>query len=185
MVDGENFLSHYQTVFSRQAIDAALKLVRLALDSRFFIHTMGGVDSLSYDGVVHFLREVQVRGDAPTTLVRGVVSPMILPEALELLSNMLTAQIETDQHDTQVVVHEAVGHPVYVDNAQADQMRACDMGALPQQTHHWSPLLKTTEFITTERDRERCIYDFPKDRHVFPWVEVNARFGVIDRLDEG
>jgi hypothetical protein len=40
--------------------------------------------------------------------------------------------------------------------------------------------LHATEFITTERDRERAIYDFPKDRHVFPWVEVNARFGNID-----
>ena len=35
--------------------------------------------------------------------------------------------------------------------------------------------------ITTERDVERCVFYAPKDRHVFPWVEVNARFGVIER----
>ena len=49
----------------------------------------------------------------------------------------------------------------------------------PQIANHWSPLLYATDFVTTRRDQERAIYDFPKDRHVFPWVEVNARFGVI------
>jgi hypothetical protein len=55
------------------------------------------------------------------------------------------------------------------------------MGCLPQVTHHWSPLVRETAFIKTERDRERAIYAFPKDRHIFPWIEVNARFGVIAR----
>ena len=40
-------------------------------------------------------------------------------------------------------------------------------------------MLKETEFVTTPRDRERRVYDSPKDRHVFPWVDVNARFGLI------
>jgi hypothetical protein len=50
---------------------------------------------------------------------------------------------------------------------------------MPQRTHHWSPLRKDTEFVTTERDRALAIYEAPKDRHVFPWLEVNARFGRI------
>jgi hypothetical protein len=54
------------------------------------------------------------------------------------------------------------------------------MGSYAQATHHWSPLLYASDFVTTERDRERAIYDFPKDRHIFPWVEVNARFGLIE-----
>jgi hypothetical protein len=179
MVDAETFLSYYQAVFSGPAIEAALKVLRMALDAPLFVRTLGGVDSLSYDGAAHALREVQVRDDVPSTTVRGVVREEIRPEALDLLSNLLTRQIESDQHDTQVMVDEAVGHPVHVRNPATDLMRSCDMGSRAQITHHWSPLLKATEMVTTARDRARGIYDFPKDRHVFPWVEVNARFGVI------
>lgn len=179
MVDAENFLAHYQAVFSKPAIDAALKAVRMVLDAPIVVDAMGGADSLSYDGVVHALRELQIKDDVPTTLVRGVVIEAIRPEALDMLSNLLTRQMESDQHDTQVLLAEAVGHPLHVRNPQSDAMRSCDMGALPQITHHWSPLLQATELITTQRDLDRAIYDFPKDRHVFPWIEVNARFGVI------
>jgi hypothetical protein len=62
-------------------------------------------------------------------------------------------------------------------------LERCDMGCCVQRTHHWSPLKYATDFVTTPRDRELMIYDFPKDRHVFPWVEVNARFGVIGVQD--
>ncbi len=182
MVDGDRFLSHYQALFSRQAIQVALRAIRQLLDAPVFVKTMGGVDSLSSEGVLTLGREGQFLDTAPTTITRGVVRQDYLPEALELLSNVLTRQVETEEHDTQVTAHEAVGHPVHVDNAWARRMRACDIGCRVQSTHHWSPLLYTVEFITTERDRERCIYDFPKDRHVFPWVEINARFGVIERV---
>jgi len=37
------------------------------------------------------------------------------------------------------------------------------------------------EKVTTPRDVERAVYQGPKDVLVFPWVEVNARFGRIER----
>ena len=47
------------------------------------------------------------------------------------------------------------------------------------RTHHWSPLNKEVDFITTPRDHELASFDCAKDRHIFPWVDVNARFGFI------
>jgi hypothetical protein len=190
MIEADHFLSAYQALYSRRAIEIALYAIRLFLDSRVFVQGMWGVDSLSHDGVLALGREGQYEASAPTSTVRGVVSEEILPEALEFLAHVLTAQIENDRHDTQVAVDEAMGFPVFVRNAAADVLRRCDMGSLPQITHHWSPLLRETAFITTDRDRERAVYAFPKDRHVFPWIEVNARFGVIRHVpsparDEG
>ena len=54
---------------------------------------------------------------------------------------------------------------------------------LPRAKHDesGSGRLSVREFVTTERDRERAVYDSPKDRHVFPWIEGNARFGLIRR----
>ena len=182
MVDTEHFLAHYQAQYSRPVIDAALRAMRAGLDSPVVANTIAGGDSLSYDGVVQSLREVQIKDDVPTTTMRGIVQESIRPEALDMLSNVLTQQMQDDAHDTQVMAAEAVGYPLRVRHPQADAMRSCDIGSRVQISHHWSPLLKATEFVTTARDRERAIYDFPKDRHVFPWVEVNARFGVIDCL---
>ena len=39
-------------------------------------------------------------------------------------------------------------------------------------------------FLTTSGDDPLAMFDTPKDRHVFPWLEVNTRFGVIQRKDE-
>ncbi len=181
MVDGDQFLSHYQSIFSRPAIMLALRALRTSMDSPMAVKTMGGVESLSWEGVLSLGREGQIVDTAPTTSMRGVVREPYLPEALEFLSHVLTIQIESPDHDTQVAVQEAVGHPVHVTNAWARRMEACAVAARVQSTHHWSPLLYATEFLTTERDVERCIYDFPKDRHIFPWIELNARFGIIDR----
>ena len=177
--DGERFLKHYQGVFSRRAIELAQGSLQQLMDSRLFVNTMLSSESLSHEGVWYLQREGQFVGHAPTSIVRGVVTEEILPEALEWLANVLARQVEHGRHDTQVTIEDAVGHPRWVRNAQAALLRRCDMGCLVQATHHWSPLLAETEFITTERDRARGIYDFPKDRHVVPWVEVNARFGVI------
>ena len=182
MVDGDQFLSHYQSIFSRQAIMLALRALRTSMDSPMAVKTMGGVESLSWEGVLSLGREGQIVDTAPTTSMRGVVREPYLPEALEFLSHVLTIQIESPDHDTQVAMHEAVGHPVHVANAWSRRMQACAVDSRVQSTHHWSPLLYATEFVTTQRDRERCIYDLPKDRHIFPWVELNARFGIIDRL---
>jgi hypothetical protein len=53
------------------------------------------------------------------------------------------------------------------------------MGSLVQTSHHWAPLTFEAEQITTERDLELGVYMEPKDRHITPWLDVNARFGRI------
>lgn len=35
------------------------------------------------------------------------------------------------------------------------------------------------KFVTTQKDIEFGTFLCAKDRHVFPWVDVNARFGFI------
>jgi hypothetical protein len=182
MVDGDRFLSHYQSVFSREAITLALRALRTGMDSPMAVKTMGGMESLSWEGVINLGREVQIVDTAPTTFMRGVVREPYLPEALEFLSHVLTVQIESPDHDTQVAADEAVGHPVHVSNAWVRRLEACAVESRVQATHHWSPLLYAVEFITTQRDIERCVYDYPKDRHIFPWIELNARFGIIQRV---
>ena len=183
MIDGDRFLKHYQAVFSSKAINLALNNIGLLLDSRPFVHSQGGVDSLSYAGIRALVRDGQFKADVPTSIIRGIVEPETLPEALEMLSNVLSKQIEQTDHDTQVTTQEALGHPVWVVSPYGRVLERCDMGCLVQRTHHWSPLYYATQMATTDRDRAQAIYEFPKDRHVFPWIEVNARFGVIGRSE--
>jgi len=179
MVELDRLMKHYQGVFSGPAIAFVLRNLGALLDSRAFVHNFGGMASLSYEGVVALAREGQFRDGVLTCMLRGIVEPETLPEALDLLASALTAQLPDPRHDTQVQVEEAVGHFTYVRNPWADVLRRMDLGARIQATHHWSPLLQETAFLTTDRDRERCIYDVPKDRHVFPWVDLLARFGFI------
>ena len=179
MIDVDRFMKHYQALLSSRAIRMALKSINLGLESRSFVLGMAGAHSLSHDGTLHLARDGQFDSAAPTSTVRGITEAETLPEALEMLSNVLTRQIESSEHDTQVKVDEAVGHFVWVKNPQSGVLEQCDMGSMPQRTHHWSPLLYAVEFVTTDRDIELAIYDFPKDRHIFPWIDVNARFGVI------
>jgi len=40
-------------------------------------------------------------------------------------------------------------------------------------------LKEEVEFIRTSRDHDLASFDCAKDRHIFPWVDVNARFGFI------
>ncbi len=181
MVEGEIFLKHYQAIFSASVIKAAQQAIDTALASPQVAVLMGGVDSLSHEGVVALARDGQWLDDIPSSSVRGAVEPMVVPEALDMLSNVISKQVQGALHDTQVTLVSAVGHPNRVRNEFVEVLRQCDMGSFAQTCHHWSPLSHTTEFVTTERDRARAIYDFPKDRHVFPWVEVNARFGIISR----
>lgn len=53
------------------------------------------------------------------------------------------------------------------------------MGSPVLASHHWAPLTEEIEFVKTARDRELWVYEGPKDQLVWPWVEVNARFGRI------
>lgn len=58
------------------------------------------------------------------------------------------------------------------------------MGGSVQRTHHWSPLDEEVAFVKTKRDIQRAAFECAKDRHVFPWVDVNARFGFIQYAHE-
>jgi hypothetical protein len=77
-------------------------------------------------------------------------------------------------------VFDAVGYPVYHLNRNGRLVKRCAVGeGAVQRTHHWSPLAYEVEFVRTARDIEMASFDCAKDRHVFPWVEVNKRFGFI------
>ncbi len=45
--------------------------------------------------------------------------------------------------------------------------------------HHWSPLSDEVEYVRTTRDVQNACFDCAQDRHIFPWCDVNARFGII------
>lgn len=179
MVFMDHFLAHYQARLSKRAVQLALRAIRLGMENQQVVLGMMGSRSLSWWGVLGLHRGGQFKGTAPTSTMRGIVTPEIMPEALEWLSNVLTHQLGADNHDSQVCSDDAHGHSVLVKNRQTKVLEECDMGSLVQTTHHWSPLKEDTEMITTERDIRQAVYEFPKDRHVFPWVEVNARFGLI------
>ncbi|MGC4116318.1 MAG: hypothetical protein QM765_17435 [Myxococcales bacterium] len=179
MVEGELFLKHYQAVFSSPVIENFNRGLDSVLNLPMLSIILGSVDSLSHEGVVALARDGQFLPHVPSSTVRGAVVEETVPEALDMLSHVITKQVRGALHDTQVTLVSAVGHPNRVSSAAAKVLQACDMGSLAQSCHHWSPLLHETAFVTTERDRARGIYDFPKDRHVFPWVEINARFGTI------
>ena len=55
-------------------------------------------------------------------------------EALEMLANLLTRQTGDPLHDTQVHVHEAVGHPVWVDNDEARALTRADLATVRSTT---------------------------------------------------
>ncbi|KAF4735373.1 hypothetical protein FOZ62_020980, partial [Perkinsus olseni] len=78
-----------------------------------------------------------------------------------------------------VTVHECVSHSIHVRNSHTDVFARSGVDAAVQRTHHWSPLLKESAFVTTQRDRERHVYDTAKDRHVEPWLENMIRFGLV------
>ena len=96
-----------------------------------------------------------------------------------MLKESLTKQSGNPMHDSQVHVYDAVGHPVYTKNRNAKIVELEDMGGAVQRTHHWSPLNKEVDLVTTNKDKTMCSFDCAKDRHIFPFVEVNARFGII------
>ena len=97
---------------------------------------------------------------------------------------MLAKQSGSALHDSQVHVYDAVGHPVYVKNRNGRILKSTDMGGSIQRTHHWSPLSDEVEFVRTKRDVQQGIFDCAKDRHIFPWVDVNARFSIIKYTTE-
>ncbi len=180
-IDGERFLKHYQVMFSSEAVGAFLRTVKAVLDSSMFVRILGGVHSLTPARARDFHREIQVVEHAPTSTMRGVIDEGALPEALEFTWYLLRHMTGSEDMDTQVLAEDAVGHSTRVVNDMSRLLQRCDIPTARQAIHHWSPLFEEVKFVTTGRDRERRVYDSPKDRHVFPWVEVNARFGLIAR----
>ncbi|GMI05550.1 hypothetical protein TrVE_jg1864 [Triparma verrucosa] len=179
IVMGEEAFKYHQGYFSRAFISTVLGGLNEFMDSAAFQKFLGGAQSMLPEGCRAFWREAQHKSDVPTCVIRAVLEDHTTPEALEMLSATLTNQSGSDLHDSQVHVYDAVGHPVYTKNRNGDIMEHCDMGGSIQRTHHWSPLNKEVSFVATSRDEERASFDCAKDRHIFPWVEVNARFGVI------
>ena len=179
LVQGECSLKPYQATFSRPATEAFYRVVRALLDSRAFVHAMGGGHSLTFERAIALHRDLQVVEHAVTSTTRGVAEEPFVPEVLEYMSNLLDLLQPGVGHDTQVVVDDARGEAAAVLNDWARALGRVNIDSRVQSIHHWSPVSYEAEFVTTCRDRARAIYDGPKDRHVFPWVEVNARFGRI------
>jgi hypothetical protein len=137
--------------------------------------------------------------------LRGVLEHHTTPESLEMICNLLSKQSGSILHDSQVHVYDAVGHPVYVKNRNARILKNTDMGGAIQRSelypmhlfacnskiyaylfcdiysaaHHWSPLSDEVEFVRTTRDIQQASFDCAKDRHIFPWCDVNVRFGIV------
>lgn len=155
------------------------------LDSAHFHKLAGGAQSFLPEGCRAFWREAQHLARVPTCTLRGVMEEHTTPECLEMISHLLTKQSGSPLHDSQVHVYDAVGHPVYHHNRNGRLLRRCDVGeGAIQRTHHWSPLSDEVEFVRTTKDVDMASFDCAKDRHVFPWLDVNARFGFIKYLPD-
>jgi len=180
IVMSEEFFKYQQGYFSRALSSSVLEIVNSVLDSPEFHKTMGGADSFLIDGCRAFWRESQHLDTVPTCTLKGVMEPHTTPESLEMISHLLTKQSISSRHDSQVHVFDAVGYPLYFNNRNATVLKKCAIGeGAVQRTHHWSPLSDEVEFLCTQRDLTNGVFDCAKDRHVFPWVDVNARFGFI------
>ena len=182
MIEGERFLKHYQASTSREAVEIVFRGLKAALDSSFFVKTLGGTESLTLRRALLLHRDGQFVPWAATSTTRGVVGPATLPESLEYLHYVHGRLTPGRDADSQVAVDEAVGHATRVRNAHTAVLARCDTGSYPHSTHHWAPLSVEIDMLRTDRDQARAVFDSPKDRHVFPWVEVNARFGRIPRV---
>jgi len=176
----EEFAKYQQGYFSRALQTTILDTITSVLDSSKFHKSMGGAQGFLHDGCRAFWREAQHLPNVPTCTLRGILEEHTTPESLEMLSHMLTKQSGSALHDSQVHASDAVGYPVYHHNRNGRILEQCEIGAgAIQRTHHWSPLKEEVEFIRTSRDHDLASFDCAKDRHIFPWVDVNARFGFI------
>lgn len=180
----EQAFKYQQGYFSRAFISATLEALNGLLDSAGFHKFTGGAHTFLPEGSRAFWREAQHLPTVPTTVMRGVMEKHTTPESLEMLGNLLTKQSGSALHDSQVHVFDAVGHPNYIKNRNYDLLKACDMGGAIQRTHHWSPLEKEVQMLRTRRDIIQASFQCAKDRHVFPWVDVNVRFGFIKYIEQ-
>lgn len=181
----EEFFKYQQGYVSRAFSSFILDALNSLLDSSQFHKTIGGAQSFLSDGCRAFWREAQHLDHVPTCTLKGVLEKHTTPESLDMISNLLTKQSGSALHDSQVHVFDAVGYPVYHHNRNGRVLKKCAVGeSAIQRTHHWSPLSDEVEFVRTSKDYDLASFDCAKDRHVFPWVDVNARFGFIQYLNE-
>lgn len=176
----EDFFKYQQGYFSRAFASTVLDVVNSLFDSSMFQKLSGGADTFLPDGSRAFWREGQHCAHVPSCTLRGVLEDHTTPESLEMLSHLLTKQSGSPLHDSQVHVFDAVPYPVYYHNRNGTILKKCAIGVgAIQRTHHWSPLSDEVAFVRTPKDITMASFDCAKDRHVFPWVDVNVRFGFI------
>ena len=176
----EEFFKYQQGYCSKAFIRTVLEMLTNFMDSPSFQKFVcGGGGTFLHEGNKSFWREAQHLPHVPTCVLRGVLENHTTPESLEMISNLLTKQAGSALHDSQVHVYDAVGYPVYTQNRNGKILKKCDMGGSIQRTHHWSPLSDEVDFVKTKRDEELGSFICAKDRHVFPWLDVNARFGIV------
>jgi len=182
----ENFGKHLQATNSTAMVTLFLNMLKNVLNFQEFVHVLGGVVSFFDNKIEALWREAQHRVGVPTLGIIGVTDDHITPACLHYIANVLRAQLPEDdkRHDTQVMSCDSVGHSTEYTNENHKMMKLFDFIKFPQRTHHWSPLKKEAEFVTTQYDIDNYCFDWPKDRHVFPWLEVSARFGVIRKVGE-
>ncbi len=149
MIDGERFLKHYQASTSKEAVEIVFRGLKAALDSSFFVKTLGGTESLTLTRAEVLHRDGQFVPWATTSTTRGVVSARTLPESLEYLHYVHRLLAPGRGEDSQVAVDETVGYSTRVTNAQTEVLRRCDTGSYPQNTHHWAPLTVEIDMLRT------------------------------------
>jgi hypothetical protein len=180
MQEVELYIHKYFQKSSMPIQDSIYDILSAMMSSRRFVHITGGMNSISSKGSYNMAWYGQFLEHVPTFTIRGEVDHSTLPEANEMLSNLLSIQSGSKEHDTQVSSKDAVGYFTKFSTEASEILKKNDIGSFVQKTHHWAPLFEEVQPLKTKRDEELAIYETPKDRHVFPWIEVNARFGVIE-----
>lgn len=156
----------------------ALSMVHALMGSNASALVFGGINSLSHSGVLSLWRDGQFRPDTPSFGVIGALDPVSMPDSLKLMSMLLSRQ-SGSLHDSQVTVKEAQVKSIHVRNDNSDRLSNFGIDGSVQRCHHWSPLEKESAMLITRRDRERLVFESPKNRHVEPWIECMVRFGLI------
>lgn len=173
-------LRSYQNQISANALKLLIQSASMLLSSKFLVHLTGGINSIKR-GSNHLLAQEGQFQNVPTMTLRGVVTDDNLPESLQILSNMLSVQSGSPLHDTQVSQNDQRGFLVSNENAFSGVLKKLEISGSVQRIHHWSPLRKEVSDLITDKDADNFVFDSPKDRHVFPWVDLNIRFGLIKK----
>jgi hypothetical protein len=137
---------------------------------------IGGLSSLSHTGVMSMWRNGQFEEFVPSFGLSGIIEPTVnMPDSLQFMSMLLSRQTSAE-HDSQVTVQESKCQSIHLRNERTDAFSFSGIDGAVQRCNHWSPLEKESQLVSTRRDREKFIFDSPKDRHIEPWVEMIVRF---------